>query len=124
MIFNISLTEISIEKQVYLPFTFFLMKQTTIAVFLSIMFTTLTLAPNIIVLMDHDYDVSVLLETNEEEERKGEEKVKDFEIEIPIHLLLDYANNNIKKVETSNLHIDNYSSIYKELTSPPPKLNI
>lgn len=100
------------------------MKQRTIAILLSIMFATLTVASDVIVLMDCDYDVSLLIDANEEEERKGEEKVKDFEIEIPTYVVLDYAYNTIKKVETLNLHIDNYSSIYKELTSPPPELNI
>jgi len=105
------------------------MKHTTIAIFFSILFATLTVAPDIIVLMDHDYDVSVLLDSNEEEERKGEErkgekKVKDFETEIPNHSLLDYISNTYKKLESLSFHIDNYSSVYKELTSPPPEFNI
>lgn len=100
------------------------MKQRTIAIFLSIMFAALTVASDVIVLIDCDYDVSILIDSNEEEERKGEEKVKDFEVEIPIHFFLDYASNANQKQESLSLHIDNYSSIYKELTSPPPKANI
>ena len=62
------------------------MKTKTIAIFLSMMFATLTVAPDVVVLMDLGCDYSVVLDSGEDEERKkgeekdrknGEEKVKE-----------------------------------------------
>lgn len=100
------------------------MKQTTIAIFLSIMFATLTVAPDIVVLIDYDYDVSVLIDANEEEERKGEEKIKDYKIQIPRSAQLDCYYASIEEAKNLSFHLNNYNSIVKELTSPPPELNI
>ncbi len=112
-----------ISKSIF-AFQFSNMKKTTIAVFFSIMFAALTVAPDIIVLMDIDYDVTVILESSEEEERKGEEKVKDFEIEILSSTFLDSDFSINEKQKLLSFHINNYSSIFKELTSPPLEGNI
>lgn len=108
------------------------MKTKTIAIFLSMMFATLTVAPDVVVLMDLGCDYSVVLDSGEDEERKkgeekdrknGEEKVNDFEIEKPSKFHFISSSFYTITHQLSNIHIDNYNSIVKELTSPPPELS-
>ena len=58
------------------------MSNTTLAFVLSIIFTSITVLPNIMAMVDNTYDISVLIDSSEEEEKKGEEKGNDLEIEI------------------------------------------
>ena len=74
--------------------------------------------------MDDNFEVSILIDSNEEEEKKGEEKGKDFEIELLSKDALENSINNIILVKALNLQSNNYSSLFKELISPPPELNI
>lgn len=100
------------------------MSKSVTAILFSIIFTSLTVIPNVIALVDDNFEISILIDSNEEEEKKGEEKVKDFEIEI---LAEDSVENNtydISLVKLLNFHSDNYSSLVKELTSPPPEISI
>jgi len=80
--------------------------------------------PNIVAIVDDNYEVSILIDSNEEEEKKGEEKVKDFEIEVLTEDTIEYNIYNASLVKLLNLHSDDYSSLVKELTSPPPEINI
>ena len=80
--------------------------------------------PNIIAIVDDNFEVSILIDSNEEEEKKGEEKGKDFEIELLSKDALENSINNIILVKALNLQSNNYSSLFKELISPPPELNI
>jgi hypothetical protein len=99
------------------------MNKTVLAVFFSIIFSVLTIAPNIFAIVDDNYDISILIDTNEEEEKKGEEKVKDLKIKVPSRDNLEYASYfSLSKL--LNAHSDNYNSLFKELTSPPPETNI
>ena len=49
---------------------------------------------------------------------------KDIEIEIPSHNSVDPTFHNIALVNSLNYCGNNYSSLFKELTSPPPETNI
>ena len=80
--------------------------------------------PNVIAIVDDNFEVSILIDSNEEEEKKGEEKGKDFEIELLSKDALENSINNIILVKALNLQSNNYSSLFKELISPPPELNI
>jgi hypothetical protein len=99
------------------------MSKTIVAIFFSVLFSVLTVAPNILAIIDNDYDLSILIDSSEEEEKKGEEKDKDIKIEIP-------SNNNVEYAIYNNLagllsaHKENYNSLFKELTSPPPEQSI
>ena len=80
--------------------------------------------PNVIAIVDDNFEVSILIDSNEEEEKKGEEKGKDFEIELLSKDALENSINNIILVKALNLQSNKYSSLFKELISPPPELNI
>lgn len=100
------------------------MNKTVLAVFFSIIFSVLTIAPNIFAIVDDNYDISILIDTNEEEEKKGEEKFKDFEIEVPSKSTIEYNSYSICLSQLQNANNNNYSSLFKELVSPPPELSI
>ena len=97
------------------------MRNTTLAFVLSIIFTSITVLPDIMVMVDNTYDVSVLIDSSEEEEKKGEEKGKDLEIEILENIKQDFTTYKINLVDILRLRNDNYRSYSKELTSPPPE---
>ena len=97
------------------------MSNTTLAFVLSIIFTSITVLPDIMVMVDNTYDISVLIDSSEEEEKKGEEKGKDLEIEILENIKQDFTTYKINLVDILRLRNDNYRSYSKELTSPPPE---
>ena len=97
------------------------MRNTTLAFVLSIIFTSITVLPDIMVMVDNTYDISVLIDSSEEEEKKGEEKGKDLEIEILENIKQDFTTFKINLVDILMSRNDNYRSYSKELTSPPPE---
>lgn len=97
------------------------MSNTTLAFVLSIIFTSITVLPNIMAMVDNTYDISVLIDSSEEEEKKGEEKGKDLEIEILENTKQDFTTFKINLVDILRSRNDNYRSYSKELTSPPPE---
>ena len=88
---------------------------------LSIIFTSITVLPNIMAMVDNTYDISVLIDSSEEEEKKGEEKGKDLEIEILENIKQDFTTFKINLVDILRSRNDNYRSYSNELTSPPPE---
>ena len=66
---------------------------------LSIIFTSITVLPNIMAMVDNTYDISVLIDSSEEEEKKGEEKGKDLEIEILENIKQDFTTFKINLVD-------------------------
>jgi len=100
------------------------MYKSTIAIFFSLLFVTLVTAPTIALVMDADYDVSILLETNEEEEKEGKESLKD--IEVKVLQILQKSSSDILSSQISILgfYSNTYSSAHKELVSPPPEYYI
>jgi len=96
------------------------MNKTIVAIFFSVLFSVLTVAPNVLAVIDNDYDLSILIDSSEEEEKKGEEKGKDIKIEIPSKNNVDYViYNNLASL--LSYHSEIYNSLFKELTSPPPE---
>lgn len=100
------------------------MNKTVIAILFSVIFVSFTITPSILAIVDDSYDISILISSSEEEEKKGEEKIKDFEIEVPSSNMIDQTILNKSLVNSTNFRINNYNSLYKELTSPPPEVNI
>ena len=96
------------------------MNKTALSIVFSIMVVFLTVAPSILSIVDDSYDISILISPNEEEEKKGEEKVKALKIKAPstdnVEYAIDYSLANLL-----NTHSENYNSLFKELTSPPPE---
>ena len=100
------------------------MNKTVIVIIFSVIFASFTIVPSILAIVDDSYDISILISSTEEEEKKGEEKVKDFEIEEPSKQNIEYNSYTISSLRLLNELTNNYSSLFKELTSPPPEVNI
>lgn len=100
------------------------MNKTVITILFSLIFVSFTVAPSILVIVDDTYDISVLISSSEEEEKKGEENIKDIEIEIPSHKTIDQTFHNKTLVNSLKYCGNNYCSLFKELISPPPETNI
>ena len=100
------------------------MNKTVITLIFSLIFVSFTVAPSILVIVDDTYDISILISSSEEEEKKGEEKVKDFEIELLVENAIEDSMYNTSLMKLLNTHSENYSSLFKELTSPPPEISI
>ena len=100
------------------------MNKTVIVIIFSVIFASFTIVPSILAIVDDSYDISILISSSEEEEKKGEEKIKDFEIEVPSPNMIDQEILNKSLVNPTNFRTNNYSSLFKELTSPPPEVNI
>ncbi len=97
------------------------MFKATIAIFFSLLFVTLIAAPTIVVVMGADYDVSILIDSNEEEEKEGKESLNDTEVKV-----LQTSQKSSSEVASSKTSIlefysNKYSSTYTELLSPPPE---
>jgi hypothetical protein len=93
------------------------MNKTVIAIVFSVIFASFTVVPNVLALVDDTYDISLLISSSEEEEKK----VKDFEVEVPDNKEIDHTLHNDNLASLLNICQNNYSSLFKELTSPPPE---
>jgi len=72
-------------------------------------------------MLDNNYDVSILIDTNEKDEKNGEEKDTDFEIEEYLKNTVLPSDHNSNVVELLSDYSNNYNYLFKELTSPPPE---
>jgi len=85
---------------------------------------TLLIAPTLVMTMDADHDVSILLDSNEEEEKEGKESLNDIEVKV-----LQMSQKASSYPSLSNTSIlgfcsEKYSFTHSELISPPPEYNI
>lgn len=105
----------------YFCFSFTTMYKSTLAIFFSILFVVLNFAPTMVTLLDTEYDISILLDASEEEEKEGKESTKDIEIKI-LHVF-EYDANDFFTSSSSVLgfYSNSYSSTHTELSYPPPK---
>jgi len=100
------------------------MYKSTIAIFFSLLFVTLITAPTIAMALGAEYDVSILLDSNEEEEKEGKESLND--IEVKVLQISQKPSSDVASSETSILgfYSNKYSSTHTELLSPPPEYHI
>lgn len=98
------------------------MNKTRIAFFLSLIFISFVVTPTILFAFDKDFDLTIAIDLNEEE-NKGNEINKllefdDFEIK--------YGNNHTLAEENNSnfsFYTLTYKSIQVSLHSPPPDLS-
>ena len=98
-----------------------MIKRSQIAAFLAILFMGFVSAPLIVHVYDQEYDITIFIDANEEEEKKGNESVKDLEIEIAemnFRAGLDASDRDLLMLHH---YADLYSTLYKELIFPPPE---
>ena len=98
-----------------------MIKRSHIAGFLAILFMGFVSAPVLVQISDLEYDITVFFDANEEEEKKGNESVKDVEFEISeLSFRADLEASD--KDAVSFHHYSNlYSSLHEEHISPPPE---
>jgi len=98
------------------------MNKSFLAIFFSIMFLSLVMAPTLIMAIDHSIDISYIYDLSEEEEEKGKENTKefekfitDFDIEMASFITLD-------KNEKLEYTFKTYQKPHLNFISPPPEL--
>ena len=94
------------------------MNRRVIAIAISLIFVSFVVVPSILAVVDDNYDISILINTAEEEENKT------IHFETPSKAIVEYNFQESNLVNSLNFHQDNYSSLYKEHISPPPEVNI
>lgn len=94
------------------------MNKRVIAIAFSILFASFIVVPSVLAVVDDAYDISILISSAEEEENK----TKLFE--IPSRAIIEYSFLDNSLANLLNFHQDNYNSLTKELTLPPPEVNI
>lgn len=84
------------------------------------MFLLFLLAPTVIIMIDKSADVSVFYTTNEEEEKKGQEK--DIDKELVFCNFLNTASDFDSNETENNLEhfLRKYSKPHLNLIIPPP----
>jgi ABC-type Na+ efflux pump permease subunit len=92
------------------------MDKRVIAIVFSLIFASFIVVPSILVIVDDNFDISILINSAEEEENK----IKDFE--TPSIILIEYNFQDYGLVNALNFHLDNYSSLFIEHISPPPEI--
>ncbi|ARV07137.1 hypothetical protein BTO04_10755 [Polaribacter sp. SA4-10] len=93
-----------------------------IALFFTLLFSTLIITPTVISLVDDTPNIAFFLDINEEEENKGKESAKDLEIKIhTTDHFNDFIINGIQKKKNVSFKSTNYTSEYPKNTTPPPK---
>ncbi|PQJ79921.1 hypothetical protein [Polaribacter porphyrae] len=96
-----------------------------IAIFFSLLFVNLIIAPAIVSLVDKNQEISILFDASEEEEKKGEESAKDLEIKLQSS---DVASSVIKQemFRKKNVRFQSkkYNSTYSKINTPPPELKL
>ena len=103
------------------------MYKSVIAIFFTSFFMVMIISPSVITLLDVDYDISIMVDINEEEEKEGKEgkEGKESSKDKDVKILQIFKNNfsSIYSDLNSNpgYYLDTYSFSYKELISPPPE---
>jgi hypothetical protein len=98
--------------------------KTRIAIFFSILFVSLLVAPGIISLTDASPDIAFFLDINEEEEEnKGKEESKvDSKLKIyPTTFAASFLSSHVQITKNVRFLSKNYVSQTPKVTTPPPK---
>ena len=100
-----------------------MIKRSQIAGCLAFLFLGFISAPVLVHVSDIQYDISVILDANEEEEQKGNESIKDIEFEISQLGFKSEAETSDRNWLSFHHYSNLYSSLYKEQISPPPEFS-
>jgi len=100
------------------------MSRNTVSILLSIIFWAFLTVPSVLSLIDDSIDISILYESSEEEEEeKGSENIKDIEITFSE---LNGKESDFALTKTEN-YLGYYSKSYPKphlnLISPPPEVS-
>jgi hypothetical protein len=93
------------------------------SIFLSLIFLAFLTAPTIISWVDNSVDISVFYSTSEEEE-KGSEKTKTFEVVFNNSIGKDVYFSSTYSTNHHGYYCNNYPKPHLNLISPPPEFHI
>jgi hypothetical protein len=98
--------------------------KTRIAIFFSILFLSVLVAPSILSLNGASIDIALFLDINEEEEEnKGKEESKvDSKLKIyPTPFAASFLSSNFQITKNIRFLSKNYASRTPKIATPPPK---
>ena len=81
----------------------------------------LIVAPSCLHFMGSDYDISLFIDANEEEEKKGNESVKNIEFRIAEMAFKASLSESDRPEGVFGHQLIFYSTLYSEVISPPPE---
>lgn len=85
----------------------------------------LTLAPTLITLIDSDVEMSIFIDSEEEQEgNEGKECFKEIKVKLSQDFIGLFRFQDQYSALVYDFESQLYSSNYKELSSPPPERNI
>lgn len=91
-----------------------------LALFFTLIFSILLIAPTVISVVDDSINLSFLLNMNEEEE--GNNSIKEIKVKITSENENSFlVLNKIQKKKNISFQSKNYISEYPKITTPPPK---
>ena len=79
------------------------------------------ITPSVVVLFDLDHDISIMVDTNEEEEKAGKESSINKDVKILQALKKDLNSLDSFLSANPRFYSNSYTSNYQELISPPPE---
>ena len=93
-----------------------------IALFLTLVFLNLVIAPTVVSLVDNTIDISFSLNLNEEEENSENGAVKELSVKFNLSdKFHDLLLGGLQKNKNISFWSKNYISEYPSNTTPPPK---
>jgi pyridoxine 5'-phosphate synthase PdxJ len=96
-----------------------MLRKFTALFFLSV-FIGYTSLPTVLSVLNTDIDISLFIDTNEEESKEGEaSKEKDVKI-IELNILHNSLTDTTSS-ENNTIYLKKYTSVYLNLLSPPPE---
>ncbi len=93
---------------------------TKIGIVLAFIFTLFIVSPAIISLVEKNFDISILLDVNEEENNQKEIS-KTFDLKLPEQKNCLFTFSTLEKSNLFNYYHKNYTNISQENSSPPPE---
>ena len=100
------------------------MKHKAIAIFFTSFFIITVVTPSMVTILNIDCDITILVDSSEEEEKEGKEgKESSKDKDIKILQNIDHSLNSFisNLVFNQRFYSNKYTSNYLELISPPPE---
>ncbi len=97
------------------------MNKNLLAIFFSLLFLTLILAPTIVLVVDSSIDISFVYDMSEEEEEKGNENSKEFEklvVDFDVEVITLHTSEDLGDI---GFTFKSYQKPHLNLISPPPE---
>lgn len=92
-----------------------------IAFMFTFILMVVTIAPAVLTIVESNSDIALFFDIGEEEESKSKKSIKNLEIKVLQAQASDILFLNKKNRCVLNTYNNTYSSVYKQIFSPPPR---